>query len=304
MNLNIVSLALKIALINILLLFVTSSQVMAWTVAENITEVPPLVLEDPLAKAEDELKIQHNVLKDIKKLTHTESKMQKTVSVEKPLGQQPPASMNAVTTTNGPLVGFQKNPSALTEEEDAVKEHLKACDLIKRGKEGEAEIVLFTSLIKTPTHHASRAELATLYLKKEQDKEAEKVLSEGLKLAESNPQFLKLMAIIHERWGEPEKALSLLEKISEEKRYEKNTVALLGHLYQQTGRYNLARQQYAYLMQTEPKNPLWLLGLSIALESEGKREAALEGYQKLEREMRVEPDILTYIKERIECLKG
>jgi MSHA biogenesis protein MshN len=199
---------------------------------------------------------------------------------------------------------FEKRETPLTIDEETFGDYRKALDYRDNGDVIQAENLLKGVLMQMPTHHAARAELATLYLKRHQLDETEMLLSEGLRLDENNPDFLRLMAVICDRREEPDKALALLVKVKDSRKQDKNYVAFLGHIYQQTGRFALARQQYYRLLQEEPDNQLWLLGVSIALDSEGQKEAALEGYRKITAEGKMEPQVLQYVQDRIKGLKG
>jgi Flp pilus assembly protein TadD len=198
---------------------------------------------------------------------------------------------------------FEKKLSSLTTDEQNSYEFRKAIACKNEGKQLEAEMHFVDILKLQPAHQSARVELAQIYLKTNRDFEAANLLEEGLMQAENNPDFLRLMSIVHERKNEPQKALTLLLKVPESYKQNKEYIALLGHIYQQTGRYAMARQQYFRLMQREPKNPIWLLGVSIALEAEGSKEAALEGYKKLKKE-NIDTGVLRYVEERIEKLAG
>jgi MSHA biogenesis protein MshN len=199
---------------------------------------------------------------------------------------------------------FEKRETQLTTEEEASGDFRQALNHRDNGEFLEAERLLKTALIQMPTHHAARVELATLYLKRNQLEETEMLLSEGFRLDENNPDFLRLMAIIHDKREEPEKALALLVRVKDSRRRDKNYVAFLGHIYQQMGRFALARQQYYRLLQEEPENSLWLLGVSLALDGEGQKEAALEGYKKITADGSINPHVLQYVEERMKALKG
>lgn len=198
---------------------------------------------------------------------------------------------------------FEKRETPLTTDEEASEDYRQALKYRDNGEFLQAERLLKAVLAEMPTHHAARAELTTLYLKRNQLDDTEMLLSEGLRLDENNPDFLRLMAVIYDKREEPDKALALLVKIKDSRK-DKKYVAFLGHIYQQTGRFALARQQYYRLLQEEPENPLWLLGVSLALDAEGQKEAALEGYRKITSDGNMDPHVLQYVQERIKALKG
>lgn len=199
---------------------------------------------------------------------------------------------------------FEKRETTLTTEEEASSDFRQALKYRENGETLQAERLLKSALMQMPTHHAARVELATLYLKRNHLEETEMLVSEGLRLDENNPDFLRLMAMVYDRREDPEKALALLAKVKDSRKQDKNYVAFLGHIYQQTGRFALARQQYYRLLQEEPENSLWLLGVSIALDAEGQKAAALEGYRKITADGSLDPQVLQYVHDRIKVLKG
>lgn len=252
------------AYIIIIILFAFNTSLQAWSVGEEELEIPKVLEENSL----EPLKIKerkHNVL-------------------------------------DGSV--FEKRASKLSSEEQAIANYSQALELINMGKTFEAEETLQKNLIKYPHHNPTRAELARLFLKENRDLDAQLLLEQGLKQAENHPDFLNLIAMIYERRGDIETALRYLSKLPEESKNDKNTVIFLGHIYQKAGHFAQARQQYQRLLEIEPMNPLWALGLSIAYDSEGKKEKALEGYKRLQSETFLDPHVLNYIKERISILKG
>ncbi len=212
------------------------------------------------------------------------------------------SSKTSDTETGGAL--FEKKLTKLSLEERISGDYRRALELLANQEAHQAETLLINNLHQLPSHHPSRIELATHYLKNHQHDDAELILHEGLRFDESHPEYLRLMAVICDRKEEPEKALSLLMKVKDSQRQDDNYISFLGHIYQELGSYSLARQQYFKLLQRDPQNSLWLLGVSIALDSEGQRDAALEGYRRLNQEGNFEPDVRQYIKDRIQSLKG
>jgi MSHA biogenesis protein MshN len=262
---------------------------MAWTVSENVVELS------------GEVQVPAKIMRP-KMVVPMPAPVILTPAIEAKLDVEEAPVLSLQKETEGPF--FEKSEASRTHEEQARIDYHRALESLKIGEIIQAERLLVGTLNQFPTHHASRAELASIYLKENQLDDSERILQEGLKLDENNPDFLRLMAIVYDRREEPDKALSLLVKVKESRRQDKNYVAFLGHIYQQTGRYALARQQYFRLLQTEPSNPIWLLGVSVALDSEGQHDAALEGYHRLAREGNIDPIILQYVQDRINALKG
>lgn len=267
---------------------------LAWTVSDNVVEIEE---KTDISTAQSTAASMTNKTNLEEKEKEKDSAKEESVIFKKIKTQ---LSENDSDKPGRPV--FQKTTSSLNEEEQAAYDYSHAVKQFDLGETFQAERVLINALNSKPDHHVSRKELATLYLKREQLIEAEHILQEGLRLDENNADFLKLMAVIHDKRSEPDKALGLLVKVKDSKQ-DKNYFAFLGHIYQQTGQYGLARQQYFRLLQLEPRNPTWLLGVSIALDAEGKKSAALEGYQQLINEGRMDPKVLEYVQDRIRVLK-
>lgn len=199
--------------------------------------------------------------------------------------------------------GFKKQASHLTEEEQVVLNYVQALEYINKGINNQAESLLLDNLALLPSHLVSRMELANLYLRINQELNAEQVVSEGL-TQQQHPELLKLMAMILERRGELKLALEYLDKIPPHYKNDRNTIILLGHVYQQTGHFTLAKKQYDRLLEAEPTNSLWLLGAAMALEGQGKKREALKSYLQLQSDPTLESSLSQYIAERIASLKG
>lgn len=199
---------------------------------------------------------------------------------------------------------FEKKVSSLTSEERVRVDFHAALHFVDKGAELQAEEKFLGVLKHSPNHLKARSELAQLYLKHNRDKEAEMVLTEGFKQSENYPDFLKLQAMIYDRRQEPGQALSLLSRLPAGMQNESSIVSLYGHLYQQAGQYSLAKEQYKRLLETDPNNVTWLLGYTIATDSEGHKAAAIEGYKRLHGVQNLNPEILQYVGDRLKSLQG
>lgn len=198
---------------------------------------------------------------------------------------------------------FKKNIALLNEDEQASVEYLEALEHLQSGREKKAIPLLEQSIAKAPRLLQARLELAKVYLRNHRDLDAQCTLEDGLDLSENHPEFLKLLAMIYEKRDQVEEALNCLRKIPVDKQNEKNTVALMGHLYHRLGHHSKAKEQYKWLMQNEPRNPMWILGLAVALESEGNKNAALEQYKKIQSEFGVDIKVSSFVEDRILAIK-
>ncbi len=199
---------------------------------------------------------------------------------------------------------FEKKAPTLEPEEMATQDFHAAIKLMNSGSTSQGEQKLVSALRQNPEHTQARIQLATLYLKQDRELEAEVCLQQGLQQNENDPELLRLQAMVYERQNEPEKALHCLNKMPHDAKNHKGIVALKANLFQQVGQYKDARQQYMKLLKNEPHNSAWLLGLSIALDSEGDKESAIEGYKQLQARSGLEHGVLEYVANRLNALKG
>lgn len=288
-----------------------AGHVIAWTVTNKVVDLrnegEPSILKSSIGSDEFSEEFALNKVESVheSKVADkiiTASKIKKIESVDNAKNINHEMLEGEFLTKKNP--GFHKKTAKPTVSERVQDNYWAAVEHISNSGAKEAEDLLLSNLNMLPKHHASRSELVTLYLKNERLEEAEFLLKEGLRLDSNESSFLKLMAVLEDRKGAPEKALSQLIKVKDFNAKDKNYIALLGHLYHETGNYSLARQQYFRLMEAEPNNPVWLLGVALSWDSEGERKPALEGYRRLAKGGNLDPEILKYVRERIKALKG
>lgn len=269
-------------------------------IEEQIKEAEPLQTYDVTLNRDEVIPIEP-AIEPPKPIARKRMHKEKALAMKK----IDPCTVNtALPKDSNDTKNFEKKASQLTPEEIAMNKYSEALEFIRHGLESKAILLLEDALEACPQHFSTRTELARLYIKNQQNLQAEMILQEGLKISEQHPESLRLLAIVFERKNEFDKAVDCFNKIPEEYKSDRNTVAFLGHIYQRAGRYQMAKKQYGRLLQAEPTNPLWLLGISIALDSLGKTQDALEGYYRLQAESGLEPHLLDYVKERVTELKG
>lgn len=273
-----------------------SNDACAWQISNDDIEMP--------AEVADQLKdLEIGAEPMAAAASATNSPLSQTMSSD----TNPPefSSLSSPSTTSSKLnpkstdIVFEKKLAILNDDEKSMEDYAKALEYVNSGQDEKAQQYLEKSLAAFPMHTQSRVELARIYLKYHRDLDAQSTLEEGLRLSETNADFLKMMAVIHERRGEPKVALNYLTKIPIEKQKDKNTVALMGHMYQRVGSFGKAKEQYARLMEFEPHNPLWLLGMAIALDSQGNKKSALEHYKRIQEDPSIDYKLLKYVENRV-----
>ena len=78
--------------------------------------------------------------------------------------------------------------------------------------------------------------------------------------------------------GKVNRALDLLQRVAPPLEQDPEYHALMAALYQRQGQSMLSAKIYEQLLALHPNTAVWWIGLGIALESDGKNNAAKEAY--------------------------
>ncbi|MGY0562117.1 MAG: hypothetical protein ACW7DQ_01495 [Paraglaciecola chathamensis] len=68
--------------------------------------------------------------------------------------------------------------------------------------------------------------------------------------------------------------------------------------------YAQAQQDYQKLVNAEPQQAKWWLGLGIAQDSSGDKTQAIVSYQKADNEQQLTPQVITFVRQRLNDLVG
>ncbi|MGF1763995.1 tetratricopeptide repeat protein [Aliivibrio kagoshimensis] len=129
-----------------------------------------------------------------------------------------------------------------------------------------------------PSDERSRMKMSALLYGKKQLQESVKVLQQGIKRDNDSIKLRYALAQLLVKEEQPEAALSVLEYVPLNVTIE--YIALRGALAQQIKHNDLAIESYRMLVENEPENGRWWLGLAITLERNGELSQALAAYQK------------------------
>ncbi|MBF0098525.1 MAG: hypothetical protein HQM04_02150 [Magnetococcales bacterium] len=79
---------------------------------------------------------------------------------------------------------------------------------------------------------------------------------------------------------------------------------LLAAWHQQSGVYDLAAEDYRWLIEREPERGSWWLGRAIALENLGRQREAMAAYLEAEGHRDLQGEVKRFIRERLMVLQG
>lgn len=190
-------------------------------------------------------------------------------------------------------------PSAGWKDEQLARH---AQELILKGKVLEAQGLL-KDFIATETAPArSAAVLADIYLQQENIESVQALLVQASYLSEITKA--KVLAQVLVLQGKDAEAIALLEKHLAAAESDESYRALLASLYHKTANYQQSVINYQRLLNTYGEKPAYWLGLALAYDGLGQSPSALQAYLHLREFPQLQPQVATYIDQRISALRS
>ena len=158
--------------------------------------------------------------------------------------------------------------------------------------------------MESPMHIQARGLLVKVLLAQGDSKAAKKVLSTGLKHVAGNTVFIKQYAKLLIEDGQADRALHYLKQARPDVTVEPDYYALMAAILQRQENYTEAARLYLRLVQIDPTNSIWWMGLGISYEGYGRANDALQAYKRAQRDNNLAMDVAKFIQQRIRFLKG
>lgn len=150
---------------------------------------------------------------------------------------------------------------------------------LARGDTREAERLLAERLNEQPENTQIRKQLAAMFYGQSRMGEAYRLLEEGVSLQPSQPDFRLMLARLSLAKQQPVRAMEWLSGTEPMVAMNMDYYAMLAALAQELGQPIRARKVYLDLLQYRPSEGRWWMGLGVAEEALGKRQAARDAYQ-------------------------
>ena len=216
--------------------------------------------------------------------------------IDKPQPHLHLAFSNAQLTNSSML----KVPTPISPEQQIAGRYQDIQDLLAQNKIDEAIPKLHLFIGDYPNHLQAREMLVSLLIKEGRLQKASDVLTVGLNKYQSYIPFIKLKAHILIKQNEVSAAITLLQKyITNIDTSDVEYLALLAALHQQQGQFIQAAGLYDQLTKIQPQKTIWWIGLGVALENAGQKNAAREAYQLAYNKSDVPPDLGAFLSDKI-----
>jgi len=164
--------------------------------------------------------------------------------------------------------------------------------------------LLYRAVTESPMHIQARGLLVKVLLAQGDKTTAKKVLSAGLKHVAGNTVFIKQYAKLLIEEGQADRALYYLKQARPDVTVEPDYYALMAAILQRQENYTEAARLYLRLVQIDPTNSIWWMGLGISYEGYGRANDALQAYKRAQRDNNLATDVARFIQQRIRFLKG
>lgn len=191
-----------------------------------------------------------------------------------------------------------KTAAPIPPEQQAAEHYQEIQQLLAQNAIPETISRLHMFIGDFPDHLPARELLVSLLIQEGKLQKADTVLMVGLTNHQGYTPFIKLKAHILIKENNPETAIGLLQKYitaTDDIEY----LALLAALYLQQGNFIQAAELYNQLTKVQPQKASWWLGLGIALESAGKKNASKEAYQRAYNSSDTPFELRDFLDERI-----
>ena len=249
----------------------------------------------------DEALVMEVVQEDIPTIEET---MQPVVS--KPVAEvvTPKVEPVKAASTVVPQHVVKKTAVALSAKQQAQQGYQRALLLLEQGDQQGGGEQLAALVQRFPKHQASRYALAELVSKQGDRQRARTLLQQGLRLSPKYPPFTEMLAHIYVAEDNYPLALSTLQSSQPTMAENLEYYAFLAALHEHVGHYAKSASLYSVLLQHQPQNAIWWLGLAIALEGSGQAKQARHAYRKAELSQDLQPQLQNYIHKRLAILEG
>ena len=175
---------------------------------------------------------------------------------------------------------------------------------IDNGQGRRGETLLQEALILRPDYTDARQRLAAYYYGRGFSNEALSVLQEGVALSPNNAALVALMARIYEETNRPNDALRILNRMHMQLPEHSDLLVLRAAMANELGHFSSAAEDYRALLNVNPNQGIWWLGLGYAEEQQGDTAAAALAYQQALDDPQLDRESRDYVRKRMEALNA
>ncbi|WP_333840730.1 tetratricopeptide repeat protein [Pelomicrobium sp.] len=148
-------------------------------------------------------------------------------------------------------------------------------------------------------HETARQSLVALLLADNRLAEAEKTLAEGLALNPRQIGFATALARIQVERGASATALDTLAAVAPHAGDSAQFEAFFAALLHRAGRHREAVERYSRALQLAPGTGVWLLGMGLALQADGRSAEARAAFEQARASRQLSAELAAFVEERL-----
>lgn len=214
-----------------------------------------------------------------------------------------PVAVNTAIAPFEPSGSVSMQLNNLSSQQQAENEFRKAYLLMQQGRLREAATGYKAALLIDPAHVLARQALAATLLQSNLNANAEKILQEGIEQNPKQTHFAMQLARLQVERNAVPLALSTLEKTLAYANQQADYQAFVAALLQRLNRNTEAITYYQAALQISPNSGLWLMGLGISMQAEKRKEEALDAYNRAFEAHSLNPELQTFVAQRVAEIK-
>ncbi|PUA27055.1 MAG: hypothetical protein B0W54_19690 [Cellvibrio sp. 79] len=233
---------------------------------------------------------------------HPSVEKTESVSIQDPFeNDADPATQAEIVAVDEPIpadahLSIAPNPIASDQRQAD-----RARQLLMQGQDSDAIITLQTFIASAKAPRESTKVLLDIFSAQENVPEVNKLLATAHYLLPVDHHFYAAkVAVIQRREAD---AIQLLEDELSEANEQENYLALLAGLYQRSGKYQEAATLYRRLLTSIGDRPAYWLGFALAQDSLNQPLTAKQAYLRLAGYSDLQPQVRTYIQQRLAALQ-
>ena len=194
---------------------------------------------------------------------------------------------------------MSKTPAPVSPQQQLEQRYQQIQQVLVQSNIREAITQLHLFVGDFPEFLQARETLVALLIKENDLQRANNVLMVGMNKTPNHAPFIKLKSHILAEQGKVDAAINLLQNSAALFTEDTEYFALLAVLYQEQGQFIKAARIYNQLTKIEPQKTIWWVGLGMALENAGKKNAAKEAYQRAYNSSETTPDLVKFLAGKI-----
>jgi MSHA biogenesis protein MshN len=200
-----------------------------------------------------------------------------------------------------PSIDKQVRPPSERERGDT--EFRRGMAALQAGNVAEGEDHLRAALVIDPLADKARQALLGVYIERNRREDAERLLEDRLVVDRRHPGFAMALARLQLERGANGEALVTLQRSLPYGETSAGYQAMLANALARVGRNKEAAERYEAAARLAPRDPLWLMGLGVALRADNRPEEARTAFRRAHELGGLNPQLASFVDQQLRELK-